>query len=510
MLWSIGGTVPVVRTRFRLSRVPPSRNRPESPGGGPDGVGSPATTATVDAARGDAGALDLGPGSSIRRQVITLAVPVLIEQGLAYLVSLSDTILTGRYLGVADLAAVTVGSYLLWLLGSLMSVASTGGTALVARLIGGGDRAGASRLAQQAMALGLAVGLTCLVVGLPSAAWVVWALGLSGEAAASAVVYLRIVLLATPLVACQVVGIACLRGAGDMRTGMKVMILVNVINVVVSWALVRGIGPIPSIGLAGIAVGTTLGYAAGGVVTWVLLARGRCGLKLTRSGLRPIRADLRRLLRVSLPAAGESGANNLCQLWFLAIISQLGDTATAAHGVAIRCEALAYLTILAFSVPASTLAGQYLGAGRPDLAAYAVRTAWRFGTVVLAFLGVVLFLFAEPMFHLFLAGGRPEVTALGVPVLRLVAFAMPAFATMTVLSGALRGAGDTRWPLVITLFGYLAVRIPLTYLLTGAQPVGMVELGLFGAWIAMVTDLSVRSLLIAARFLSGMWKYVQV
>ena len=99
------------------------------------------------------------------------------------------------------------------------------------------------------------------------------------------------------------------------------------------------------------------------------------------------------------------------------------------------------------------------------------------------------------MFELFLGGDKPNVVALGVPVLRVVAFALPALATINVLSGALRGAGDTRWPWVIVLFGYLVVRIPLTYLLATPATAGGLGWGLYGAWIAMFADLCVRGTL---------------
>ena len=216
------------------------------------------------------------------------------------------------------------------------------------------------------------------------------------------------------------------------------------------------------------------------------------------------------MLRVSLPAAGESLTNIACQLWFLGLINRLGPTATAAHGVAIRCEALAFLTITAFSVAASTLTGQYLGAGRPDLAARAGRAAWAVGVVVLVGLGVVLYLRAESLFALFLGGRQPHVAAMGVPVLRIVAFAMPALATINVLNGALRGAGDTRWPWLFVAVGFFAVRLPLTYVLTGSEASGGFGWGLQGAWIAMFADLHVRGALVAARFLQGGWKSARV
>jgi MATE family, multidrug efflux pump len=136
--------------------------------------------------------------------------------------------------------------------------------------------------------------------------------------------------------------------------------------------------------------------------------------------------------------------------------------------------------------------------------------AWGVGVAVLAALGVLLYSQAEPMFELFLGGRQPRVVALGVPVLRVVAFAMPALATINVLNGALRGAGDTRWPWIIVLLGYFLVRLPLTYWLATPAARGGLGWGLYGAWIAMLADLCVRGIVVAARFLHGGWRLVLV
>ena len=305
-------------------------------------------------------------------------------------------------------------------------------------------------------------------------------MGLRGVAEVEASAFLRIILGITPLLACEVVGVACLRGSGDTKTGMYVMLVINAVNAALSWSLVVGFAGLPRLGLRGVATGTAAGEGLGGVIILTLLARGRSGLKLIRRDLVPRWAEVRPIFKVSLPAAGESLTNGLCQLWFLGLINRLGEVATAAHGVAIKCEAIAFLTVQAFAVAASTLTGQYLGAGRPDLAARAARTAWAWGVVVICGLGLILYGRAETMFGLFLGDRQPSVMAAGVPVLRIVAFALPALATINVLNGALRGAGDTRWPWVIVILGYLAVRIPLTYALTLPPESGGLGYGLRG------------------------------
>jgi len=448
--------------------------------------------------------------ASMARTVLWLASPVLVEQTLLYLVGVSDTLLTGHFLAEEHLAAVTIASYLLWFLGCILTVVSVGASALVARLIGQGDPHLASRICQRAIGLALIIGTVTFLAGWVTAPWIVSVMNVTGSTASLTVQFLRIVLIVTPLLACTTVGNACLRGAGDTRTGMWVMILVNLVNVGLSWALLMGLAPFPRLGFRGIATGTAVGEGVGGLVILCILARGRSGLKLSWQGLIPVGHDVRRILRISLPAAGESLTNLLGQLTFLSLINRLGDTATAAHGVAIRCEAIAFLTITAFSVAASTLTGQFLGARRPDLARSGAMTAWTLGAITLSLMGVLIYLLAGPMFLMFTGGRQPEVVAIGAPVLQVVAFAMPALATINVLNGALRGAGDTRWPWYFALIGYVLVRLPLTYVVTmpGVGEGGL--WGLHGAWIAMLLDLYARAILITARFLHGGWKSATV
>ena len=449
----------------------------------------------------------IDPSRSMTAQVFRLATPVLIEQALLYLVGLSDTILTGRYLTEDHLAAITVSSYLLWFLGSLMTVVSVGATALVARLTGANDPRQANRVTQQSVSLGFLLGLVIFGVGELVAPALIQTLSLQGNAATDATLFLQVVLVTMPLGGVMAAGIACLHGVGDTRTGMWIMVLVNLINVLLAWPLVRGLGPIPACGFPGIIAGTAISEMVGGLAVLVVLAQGRSGLQLTWAGLRLDLADCRRILRISLPAAGESLTTIFCQLWFLGLINRLGATATAAHGVAIRCEALAFLTATAFSISARTLVGQYLGAGRSDQAARAGRVAWGYGVVALVAVGGLLFFAAAAMLDLFLGGRQPAVVLEGVPVLRIVAFALPFLATMNILTGALQGAGDTRWPWLITLLGYFGLRIPLTYALTDPA---WFALGLRGAWIAMFADLALRGVLVAARFVHGGWKSARV
>jgi Na+-driven multidrug efflux pump len=133
--------------------------------------------------------------------------------------------------------------------------------------------------------------------------------------------------------------------------------------------------------------------------------------------------------------------------------------------------------------------------------------AFALGGSVMTLMGALFFVLARPMFGLFCpdTDQQPIVEA-GVPVLRLVAFAMPALASCIIFTGALRGAGDTRVPVLFSWFGYFGIRIPLVYLLTGPW----FEMGLRGAWVAMVADLVIRGGFFFWRFHGGRWQHIRV
>jgi len=165
-----------------------------------------------------------------------------------------------------------------------------------------------------------------------------------------------------------------------------------------------------------------------------------------------------------------------------------------------------------------TLVGQNLGAGRPRMATRSGWIAFALGGSMMTCMGSVFFAFAPQMFRLFCPGPEQQpIVAAGVPVLRLEAFAEPALASLMIFLTALRGAGDTRVPMLFNCIGVLGVRVPLAYLFTrdwlDLGPLGTIpawNLGLFGAWLAMFADIYVRGGFFLIRFASGRWKSVRV
>jgi putative MATE family efflux protein len=449
------------------------------------------------------------------KRVLTLALPTFAQQGLLFFIQQYDQYLA-RDFSPEHQAALTTANYLYWFVSSYSVVVSVGATALVGRCVGANDRVLANRAAAQAVLLAVGFGLLGTVaaaVGLPSLLDV---MRLQADSPDIAIRYLTPLFAILTLQMIETGGIACLIGAGDTRTGLWVLAGVAAVNVPVAWLLSGGGGPSLDYGFTGIALGTAASHAAGGLAVLAVLFRGRAGLTLSLPLLKPDPALLYRLLRVSVPAAFDALSIACCQLFFLSIVNRLGVAAAAAHGIALRWEALGYLAGGAFAPTTMAVVSQSLGRKRPDLAAHGGWAAFGMGAGVMTAMGVLFYLLAGPMCRLY-SPHDPDVAEQAVAALRLIAFAMPAVAAWIVLTAALRAAGDTRFPVLITWVGFLGVRIPLALLLTRTAaetgPLGVLsgmDLGLIGAWVAMVADLYVRGLLFVLRFAGGRWQKAEV
>ncbi len=466
-----------------------------------------------------------GPGiTGLAGTALPLAVlvgPVLLEQFLALAVGFVDKWLAGNLFAEAEpLAAVGLVAYCLLFLPVVLVLPTSAATALVARAVGAGDKAAARRAAGQCFRVAGILAATAVLLAAVGGGPFIRLLGLPPGSTELAIRYLAIVLPALPLMAVVLVGVAVLRGAGDMLAGLAAMSVVNLVNAAASFVLATGAWGAPRLGWDGLAWGTVAGYACGAACVVGLLARTGKGLRPGRADWGSQPAELRRVKRVGTPAAVDALGNAACHLTFLAVINRLGDLDAAAHAVAITIESLAFLPGHAFQLAAATLSGQFLGARDEGRARRSVWQAALVATGLMTAAGAGFWLTAEPLADWFTGGrgSQPEVAALAARLVRIVAFAQPALALLMVLSGGLRGAGATRPPMLVNFAGLLAIRLPLAVLLAWPSvdlPGGIgrlpgLGLGASGAWLAMVADLAARGLAMVVLFRGRSWSRTAV
>lgn len=449
---------------------------------------------------------------TIRRRVFALALPAVGEQLLNTIVGLTDVYLVGNlnpqvavklgYGSATALASTGLANQMVWLMTVLFMAFGIGSTALIARAYGANHQDEVQRILQQSMLVGLGIGLLAMVLTFVLARPFLLALGTADDVLPQSEQYLFILAPAFIPAALVFIGSACLRGVGDTRTPLYIMLGVNGLNVFVSWLLINGNLGFPALGVNGAALGTAIGRGSGGVLIIGLLLRGQSGLRL-RLHLRAEGTIINRIARIGIPSAGEMLVFHGALLVFTRLVNSIGTVAYAAHSVTINIESLSFLPGMGYAAAASTLVGQALGAHAPRQAEdYAYEALWQ-GGWMMSLAGLLMVGIPEQLLALFT--NDPSVIAAGVVPLRTAGLVQPALAVGFILSGGLRGAGDTSWPLYSRLITTWGVRLPLALIL-----VGYAGFGLEGIWLAMCTDFTVQALLALWRFSSGRWQQITV
>jgi multidrug resistance protein, MATE family len=447
---------------------------------------------------------------SLPRVIFLLALPVLLENFLGFLVGFYDVFLAGK-LSEHATKAIGVASYVGWLASLIVGLVGAGTTALVSRHYGAGQYTEANRFLNRSLALASLMGLAVAILFAGLAPLFTRLVNMHGEAYEIAVRYLRIDALGHFFMGFTYIAASALRGAGNMRLPMYVLGFMNLVNICVSAVLVFGVGGniglprewLPSLGVDGIVWGTVTAKICGAAVMFACLLRGSGHLKLDLTEF-AIRDELvRRILRIGRLALLDGGIVWVGQFLFLMIISKLESDATestvfAAHVVGINVEAISYLPAFAWGIAASTAIGQSLGAGYPERAFLAGKIAVKQCSLFMLVLTVVFFFGAEPIYQFM--SKQPRVHEVGVPAFRLLALFQLPLAVSIILSNSLRGAGDTRHPMIFSFIGVMLIRLPLAYL--GGV---VLEGGLLGAWIGMCADVLVKAILVSLHYLRGSW-----
>lgn len=443
----------------------------------------------------------------MRSTLFYLALPVFAEQILNTLVGLVDVFLAGRISATAT-SAVGVAAYVTWLVSMLVMLVGIGAGALVSRAEGSGDRAEANHFANQAIMLAAIFGTFVAVGNFLAAPFFATAFHMTGEAFQITVTYLRVDSLGHVFVSITLVASSAFRGIGRMKIPLLVFATMNVVNAFFSVVLMYGLGPAPKLGVNGIVLGTLIAQFVGLCLIVGILIDGRFGLKLRLSEMSINLARVMRIVRIGLPAAADGAVMWTGQFLFLLIIARLaedplGKAYLAAHIIAVRFEAFTYLPAVAWGAAVATMIGQALGAGDLKRAVRAGNEGIRQCGTLAAFLGVGYFVLASQIYSLM--SNDPLVQQVGTRPFRFLALLQPLLATSIIYIAGLRGAGDTRYPLLISLMGAFLVRVPLGYFF------GIVlQGGLMGAWVGMFGDMIWRAAGATIRYQRGRWVHTKV
>ncbi|MBA2518530.1 MAG: MATE family efflux transporter [Chloroflexia bacterium] len=393
----------------------------------------------------DAGAV--APEPMTQGRVLRLATPIIGENLLQTAVGAVDTFMVAR-LGAAAVAGVGTGFEIVFFIIAILSAIDIGATVLVSQAIGAGDQRRANLLARQAIVWGLVLAVPVSIGMFYATPALIGLFGTAPDVAAAAITYLRIVTAASVALFLSFVCGAVLRGAGDSRTPLAGAVIANIVNVAVTYALVFGKFGLPALGVAGSAAGAVAGRSLGAAYMLLVMIYGLKAISLRGSwGWRPRVTIARQLFTLGLPAAAEQMLSSGAFITLIAVVALIGTPALAAQQLAFTALSVAFLPGIAFSITATALVGQSIGARLPTDARRAWEISLRWAVTWLGTGGVLVFIFAERMMGIF--SSDPEVIAAGVSALRALSLALPFWAVWFVSSGGLRGSGDTRTPLII-------------------------------------------------------------
>lgn len=447
------------------------------------------------------------PDTPTTRKVVAIAWPVVVTNLLQSLALTVDLIMIAS-LGVVAQASMGVATQVFFLGMTIAAGLAAGATALVARGFGAGDQAESDRAGTAAvvLAVGLSVPLILFTYFFDAPLLRFMTLGSSSPDTEAIVqsgsIVLRALAWGIPGYMLMTTATGALQGAGDTRPALFVGLAVNAVNLALDYALIYGKFGFPKLGLEGAAWATSASYTAGGLAFLWLLSKGGRPVRLRRSGAL-FRSTARRVLRVGGPAFAEQFVLNAGFLAYLLVIVDLGAASVSAHQIGLRVQAFAFMPGFGLAAAAAALVGQGLGRGKPE---DAKRDAWAsnwLGLVVMMGLSVPMFFLARPLASLFT--DDPEALHLSVIWIRTIVFAMPAIAFHFTMAGALRGAGDTRWPLFVSFGGIWLLRLPIAYVL-GIQ----LGFGMAGVWAGYVLEYYVRAVVTTLRFRRGAWKDLKV
>jgi putative MATE family efflux protein len=377
-----------------------------------------------------------------------------------------------------------------------------GGTVVVAQHFGRGDRGAANNAVTQAMLSGLVLGILLLAFFAFFRKPTIELLfpGLEPAVLANAETYLGITALGYPFLVLSLVASGLMRGSGDARLPMFVNIGVNVLNAAAGRVFMYGLGPMPGFGIRGAALAITIARIAGGIAFIAFLIAGKRRAKLPRPRL--IRFDgavLKTILAIGIPASIESLVFNGGKLITQSFSAGLGTLAITANYIVITLAALVQIPANAFSLAATPIVGQIVGGGGEKEAKETL-------LVIVVLSSAVLALFCLPM--MFLGGSfvglytkEADILAESLRLLRPFCVVTPLFwSAAFILPSGLRGAGDSRYVMTVSMASMWTVRVGLGFLLGISLGYGML-----GVWIAMFADWVIRSVFFAFRIRGKKW-----
>ena len=446
---------------------------------------------------------------SLVRPLFTLAWPIVVTQLLQVAYNIADTIWLGR-LSTDAVGALSLAFPLIFLLLSVGGGFTVAGSTLVAQYTGAGGEKSAGKAAGQTLSFVIILAVFLGALGYVLTGPLLGLLPADPETARDVVPlaadYMRVFFLGTPFLFGFFIFSALMRGYGNTRTPMRVMLLSVTLNVVLDPILIFGWSPlgIPQLGVEGAALATLISRAVATAVGLYVLFYLPAGPNIEFSHLRPDPETVRKIVDIGVPSALEQSTSALAMLTLTAMVVTFSPPVVAAFGLGNRLISLVFLPAMGLGRATNTMVGQNLGAKQADRAERAVKLAAGVGAGVMFGVAIVAVVFARPIVSVFMSTGTAEAAQtieLGIDYLRIRAVEFAFIGVLQVVLGAYRGAGNTRTALAFSLLSLWVGRVATVYLLTF-----VLGWGVTGIWVGMAAGNVLGAVTAGAWFTRGTWK----
>lgn len=442
---------------------------------------------------------------SIRRAVFLLAVPMILEMGMESVFAVVDLYFVGRLPDSRhNIQTVGLTESVLSIIYSLAIGISMAATAMVARRVGEKDTKAAAHAAMQSLWLAIGITFFVSISGVFLAPQILGWMGAEPATVALGAPYTRLMMGSSLVIMLLFLINGIFRGAGDASMAMKSLWIANTANIILCPLLILGLGPIPGFGLFGAALATTIGRGIGVTYQLYHLFSGRSLVKLNLADWRPDWKIIKSLVNVATPGTLQFIIGSCSWIFLARLVAETGHAeASAGYQTAIRVLIFFLLPAWGMANAAATLVGQNLGAGKPERAAQSVMATAKYNTIFMA--AVMLFFLVGADWVIGFFTQEPAVKEVGVMALRIMSAGYIFYGIGMVMANAFNGAGDTKTPTWINLFGFWMFQIPLAYLL--AKFWGLGPLGVFIAIPVAETAITIAAWLLFRR---GKWKSVKI
>ena len=446
----------------------------------------------------------------MRSDILTIALPSLVELVLTSLTSMADQIMVGRLpgqLGVQALSAVGLCMNPKVILMTALMAINTGTTAVVARYRGMGNQEKANQTFKQSLIFNIFLSAIMMVIGVVFARELIGLIagnGISETTVEYAVTYFRIQMYGfIPLMMTNTVT-STLRAIGDSKMPMVYNTIANVVNLFFNYGLIYGKLGMPEMDVAGASLATVIGQCVAFVIAmYIMFSKKRYVYLDFKEKTGYNKTIMSNVLGIGLPSMLEQLCLRIGIIIYSRIVASLGDIAYATHMVCMNIQSLTFMSGMAFQNSATTLMGQSLGRRRLDMADNYTRMTRNISFWISCVIGVILALFGGQIVNIY--NSTPEIVEMGGKLLAIVAITQPFQSSQFVTTGALRGAGDTKYPAVVIFICTLIVRSVLGYIF-----VIQLNMGLIGAWFAIVVDQLLKTAMIFARYNTGKWRFFKL